>query len=122
MTGVFESHNWILKLDSLGCLQPNCSETNYITDTKEIAFLKGKDILVYPNPANSYVNIQLPTNYPLSNLSAFLVSNSGITIKKVNLSSTETRMEVSEVITGVYYLMIVHENEIITSKRFLIGR
>jgi hypothetical protein len=122
MTGVYESHNWILKLDSLGCLQPNCGETNYITDTKEVTFLKGKDILVYPNPANSYVNIQLPTNYPLNNLSAFLVSNSGITIKKVNLSSTETRMEVSEVITGVYYLMIVHENEIITSKRFLIGR
>jgi hypothetical protein len=30
MTGVWESHNWLLKLDSMGCLEPGCSNINYI--------------------------------------------------------------------------------------------
>ncbi|MDO8969577.1 MAG: T9SS type A sorting domain-containing protein, partial [Saprospiraceae bacterium] len=121
MTGVRESHNWILKLDSLGCLQSGCGETNYITGTTETTFLKGENILVYPNPANSYVNIQLPADYPLKNLSAFLVSNTGKTIKKVVVNATETHLTLPEIGAGIYYLMITQGNEIITSRRIIIG-
>ena len=122
MTGVYESHNWILKLDSLGCLQPGCGEINYVTKTEETIFLNGKDILIYPNPANSYINIQLPVDYSLGNISAFLVSNGGKTLKKFAISSKGTHIEVAEIPTGIYYLMVTNENEIITSKRIIISR
>lgn len=122
MTGVYESHNWILKLDSMGCLQPNCGETNYVTETEEVTFLKGKDILVYPNPANSYIKIRLPKEYPLNNLTAFLVDNSGKTIKKILVDAEESHINVSEIPAGIYYLIIVSANEIITSKRVFIYR
>ncbi len=122
MTGVLEAHNWILKLDSLGCLQPGCGEINYISETEEATFLKGRDILVYPNPANSFVNIQLPSENTFKKLSAFLVSNKGSTIKQFLIDSNEIQINISDIETGVYYLMINQGNEIITSKRIIISR
>lgn len=40
MTGVYESHNWVLKLDSLGCLLPGCGKVNFIVNTQEPSFFK----------------------------------------------------------------------------------
>jgi Secretion system C-terminal sorting domain len=122
ITGVFESHNWILKLDSLGCLQPGCGEVNYITDTEETTFLKGKDILIYPNPANSDVNIQFTEGFSLDNLSVFLLSNSGVTIKKVATNTLETHIDLTEVTSGVYFVVVVHGNEILTSSRIIVHK
>ncbi|MDX1911110.1 MAG: T9SS type A sorting domain-containing protein [Saprospiraceae bacterium] len=122
MTGVFEAHNWILKLDSLGCLEPICGEVNYITDTGEITFLKGKDIIVYPNPASDYVNIRLPKDYSLNNLTAFLVSNDGKQIKKVIVSAIETQIIIPEMLSGIFYLILANKNEIVTSKRIVVNR
>jgi Secretion system C-terminal sorting domain len=122
MTGVLEAHNWILKLDSLGCLEANCGEVNYITETEEATFLKGKDIVVYPNPSASYVNIRLPKDLPLNNLSAFLVANSGATVKKIQVNAIETPITVSDIPAGIYYLILSTGNEIITSKRIVVNR
>jgi hypothetical protein len=122
MTGVPESHNWILKLDSLGCLQPGCGEVNYVSTIDESLFLKGRDILVYPNPANSYINIRLPKDFPLNNLTAFLVANSGATIKKVEVNAIETPITATEIPAGIYYVILASGNEIITSKRIVVNR
>jgi len=120
MTGVVEAHNWILKLDSLGCLEPGCGETEYLTDTKEATFINGRDILIYPNPATDYVNIQLPINYTKDNMSAFIVSINGKTLKKIDIVSRETRLTLPKVTTGIYFVIITKGNEIIVSKRFQI--
>jgi hypothetical protein len=109
-----------LKLDSLGCLEPGCGETEYLTDTKEATFINGRDILIYPNPATDYVNIQLPINYTKDNMSAFIVSINGKTLKKIDIVSRETRLTLPKVTTGIYFVIITKGNEIIVSKRFQI--
>jgi len=121
MTGVWESHNWLLKLDSLGCLQPGCGSLNYITDTEEVVFLKGKDIKIYPNPASEYVQVELPADFDFGqNTCAVLVSNTGGIVRQEKISASNNQLNLSGITSGMYYLMIRRGNEIIGSKRITI--
>ena len=121
MTGVWESHNWILKLDSSGCLQPGCGNLNYITETEEAVFLKGKDIKVYPNPASEYVQVEFPEDFDLGQSSyVVVVSNSGKVIKQEKISAPISQLNLSGITSGMYYLMIRRGNEIIGSKRIIV--
>lgn len=123
MTGVLESHNWVLKLDSLGCFQPACGPVNYVTDIEEAVFLKGKDILVFPNPANDQVNIQLPYHFELGKgIFIDLVSNTGAFIQRIKITSWTTSIDLSGVSPDVYFAIIYQGNEIIASKKILVGK
>lgn len=123
MTGVLESHNWVLKLDSLGCLQPGCGEINYITGIEEAVFLKGKDILFYPNPSNGYLNVKFPSDFALGkDVLLDLVSASGGFIKRVKISSLDARIDLSALLPGFYFAIISQGNEIIASKKIMVGR
>jgi hypothetical protein len=121
MTGVWESHNWLLKLDSMGCLEPGCSNINYITDTEEVVFLKGKDIKVYPNPASDYVQVEFPSDFDTGQETyAVLVSNWGGIVRQEKINAHNTQLNLSGVTSGMYYLMIRRGNEIIGSKRIIV--
>jgi len=121
MTGVWESHNWILKLDSLGCLEPGCDNINYITDTEEMVFLKGKDIKIYPNPASDYVQVEFPMDFELGQSAHIvLVSNSGSIVKQEKTNTLKSKLNLSGITSGMYYLMIRRGNEIIGSKRIIV--
>jgi hypothetical protein len=120
MTGVWESHNWVLKLDSLGCLEPNCGGLNYVTKTEEAVFLKGKGIKIYPNPAVEYATIEFPMDFNLKGLILTLVSNEGKTIKQTSVNSNFHRLQISGLVAGTYYAIITRGNEIITSKQVIV--
>lgn len=121
MTGVWESHNWLLKLDSLGCLEPGCGNINYITDTKEAVFLKGKDIKIYPNPASDYVQVEFPADFNIGqNIHAILVSNGGSIVRQEKINASKSQLNLSGIASGIYHLMIRRENEIIGSKRIIV--
>ena len=120
MTGVWESHNWILKLDSMGCLQPSCGNLNYVTGTEEAIFLKGKDIKIFPNPASDYINVEFPLNFALKNIVLNLVSNEGRTIQQTSIDTNFKSISLSNIASGTYYAIISRSNEIIASKRIII--
>lgn len=121
MTGVWESHNWLLKLDSLGCLEPGCGNINYITNTEEVVFLKGKDIKIYPNPASDYVQVEFPKDFDIGqNVYAVLVSNTGSISRQEKINASQSQLDLSGITSGVYYLMIRRGNEIVGSKRIIV--
>ncbi|MBX2892651.1 MAG: T9SS type A sorting domain-containing protein [Saprospiraceae bacterium] len=121
MTGVWESHNWLLKLDSMGCLEPGCSNVNYITETEEAVFLKGKDIKIYPNPASDYVQVEFPADFDIGqNAYAVLVSNTGSIVRQEKINASKSQLNLSGITSGMYYLMIRRGNEIIGSKRIVV--
>ena len=121
MTGVWESHNWLLKLDSLGCLEPGCGNINYITDTEDVVFLKGKDIKIYPNPATDYVRVEFPAGFDIGQSAyAVLVSNMGSVIRQEKISATKSQLSLTGISSGMYYLMIRRGSEIIGSKRIIV--
>jgi hypothetical protein len=121
MTGVWESHNWLLKLDSLGCLEPGCGNLNYVTNTEEAVFLKGKGIKIYPNPVSDYVQVEFPVDFDISqNTYAVLVSNLGRTVRQGKISAPNSQFDLSGIASGAYYLMIRRGNEIIAHKRIIV--
>lgn len=121
MTGVWESHNWLLKLDSVGCLSPGCGNINYITDTQEAVFLKGKGIKIYPNPASDYVHVAFPADFiPGQNTNVVLISNAGTIVRQEQINAADCQLNLSGVTTGMYYLMILQGNEIIDSERVIV--
>ena len=122
MTGVWESHNWILKLDSMGCLNPGCGAVNYVTNTDEMVFLKGKEIKIYPNPADQHINVVLPDHLVSPKTTISIVSNSGLVVKKVMANTKEMQVNLSGIPSGIYYVVIMMENEVITSQRIVISR
>jgi Secretion system C-terminal sorting domain len=120
MTGVNESHNWVLKLDSMGCLEPGCGEFNMITKTEEAVFLKGKDIKVFPNPADSYVKVEFPKDFSWNNTTVLLVSNTGITLKAMVANAQITQIPLTDISAGPYYIVVQQGYETITSKRIVV--
>lgn len=121
MTGVWESHNWLLKLDSMGCLEPGCGNINYITDTEEVVFLKGKDIKIYPNPASDYVQVEFPKDFEIGqNTYAILVSNTGSIVRLEKINAIKSQLGLTGISSGMYYLMIRLGNEIIGSKQIMV--
>jgi hypothetical protein len=121
MTGVLESHNWLLKLDSAGCLKPGCGQINIITDTEEAVFLKGKDIRVWPNPSDSHIHVRLPDDFVLQkDVHIYLVSNSGSTVGRFDVSQKETQLDIAHLPEGVYYVVVSQGNEILTSKKVIV--
>ncbi len=120
MNGVWESHNWLLKLDSLGCLEPGCGNINYITDTEEVVFLKGIGLKIFPNPASDYVQVGFPNEFSINDVTMHLISNEGKTIRQSNVYSSQQLFSLSGIVSGTYYILIIRRNEIIGSKRIVI--
>jgi Secretion system C-terminal sorting domain len=123
MTGVLERHNWLLKLDSMGCLEPNCGATNYITTaTSEPVFLKGIGIKIFPNPTSDFVNVEFPESLKLEGLQLFLLSNTGKTLKKVPINERKMRIDLPDIPAGMYFLTVLRGNEVITSSRIVVSK
>jgi hypothetical protein len=121
MTGVWESHNWILKLDAMGCLEPGCGNINYITDTEEAVFLKGKDIKIYPNPASDFAQVEFPLDFDIGQETyVVLVSSSGGIIRQEKINTLKSQLNLSGIASCMYCLMIRRGNEIIGSKRIVV--
>lgn len=121
MTGVWESHNWLLKLDSTGCLDPGCGNINYVSDTEEAVFLNGKNIKIYPNPAKDYIQVELPADFDLrQGTYAVLASSSGGIVRREKMDGPSAQINLSGVAPGVYYVMIRRGNEIVGSKKVVV--
>ncbi len=121
MTGVFESHNWVLKLDSLGCLQPGCGEINYITGTEEMVFLKGRDIKTYPNPTHGVIMVEMPEELRgLKESRIFVFSAQGEKVREYAKPFEQFNfIDMGNVPAGNYFLIFWVGNEVIESRKIV---
>ncbi|MFN0213536.1 MAG: hypothetical protein ACKVT2_04715 [Saprospiraceae bacterium] len=121
MTGVFESHSWILKLDSMGCLVPGCSENTIITDTKEAVFLQGEGVIVWPNPASQWVNVAFPPVFRHDVRDRLLLlSAEGRTLRSMPAQAdVEHFLLPPELAEGIFYLVLHRGNEVVFSKKMI---
>ena len=76
--------------------------------------LKESNILIYPNPSNSFIDIETTlTDYSLS-----LFDIMGKLILKNEAIQNKTRIDVSNLSNGIYFLQLATEDNII-SKKFI---
>lgn len=121
MTGVLESHNWLLKLDSMGCLVPGCSDNTIITDAKEAVFLQAEGVRVWPNPASQWVSAAFPPEFRHDARDLLLLlSAEGRLLRSVPVQGdVEHLLLPPELPEGVFYLALKRGNEVVFSKKLL---
>jgi hypothetical protein len=66
---------------------------------------------IYPNPANRMVNVETPEN---SNI--LLIDITGNIVTQKYASSAKTQINVEDLSAGVYFMQIVNNNKVYTSK------
>lgn len=122
MTGVRESHNWVLKVDADGCLSPGCQVTTIITAAEEPVFLEGIGIQAFPNPTTDWLRVRFPQDFNFGNEGTrlLLINNNGQTAKQAHTKGSDTDLDVSALPRGTYYLVVHRENSIILSKKITI--
>lgn len=88
--------------------------TNLVTSMADN--IKKLELVVYPNPTNGILNIDLP-NVPETELILYTITGQNI-ISKTSHNKTAT-IDLSALSNGVYYLQIKNENSIDTKKIIL---
>jgi hypothetical protein len=102
---------WVIKVDSLGCLEPDCGEFQNITTAYDILHKVHEDIFaVYPNPAHGEITIgaRLGAYVPHGRYSLNLFDMYGnLSLAKKFNPLILTNLDVSNFAAGIYYLTIL---------------
>jgi hypothetical protein len=102
--GAFEPPNgqnmWLLKMDSFGCLEPNCDGVNIVEPmVKDNGKLK-----IYPNPAQDKINIKLPVFENLVGLHLDIYNIQGQLLLQQTIK--QNNIDISQLESGVYVAKI----------------
>ena len=74
-------------------------------------------ILIYPNPSFNYVNITIPFGSTNFNNSTIKVLDSfGKIVKYQNIINEKNNFDISDLIQGVYFVIVSDEKNIFTKK------
>jgi hypothetical protein len=102
---------WIQDVDTKYVLQSN--EGSIVTSTYE---LDKKEIKVFPNPSRDYVNIILPLDHSASTMKIYDIIGNMIFSEKIIESKFEYKINLSDFTSGIYQLLIISNDKIITEK------
>ncbi len=101
-----KSVGWIIKLDKDGCIEPGCNATS------SIDFSTLTDVFsVYPNPTDGLLNIEGKGNY-----SAEIYGLDGRRYYKESGLFENSRLDLSDLQSGMYFVKIQQENKFLTKK------
>jgi hypothetical protein len=97
---------WLLKLDSLGCADTACALGTGIPPLPSQREGVGR---IYPNPANSFVTVELQN---LSSTSIFsLLDVTGKEVVRKPITSFYTQINVQALPKGIYFYVVTNEKE-----------
>ena len=69
---------------------------------------------IYPNPANDFVNINLPDNS--GNVHVTIYNMTGTVVRNISITNNSNKINVSDIASGVYTVVINDGNKIVTEK------
>jgi hypothetical protein len=122
MTGVTESHVWLMKVDSNGCLTPGCDSINIISSTEPVAFPSGLVLQLYPNPATTEVTLSLPPEAPDQDLLVSLLSSSGQVLRQQPYLHPAIRFDTSGLPPGMYYVTVHRKGSLVGVEKMIIAK
>jgi hypothetical protein len=120
MSGVSETHVWLMKVDSNGCLTPGCDSFNIISSTEPVAFPSGLALQLYPNPATSEVTLALPQDLPNHDLLASLVSPSGQVLRQQSYIHPSIRFDTTGLPPGMYYVAVHRKGSLLGVEKLVV--
>lgn len=105
---------WLVKLDSMGCLEPNCWVGLEDVEENELG------IKLFPNPASDWLNFQLPAGNKGISLEIFSVS--GKLMLKTELNAPLEAIQVSHLPAGLYLVKFTDGDGNSSTRRLLVAR
>jgi hypothetical protein len=99
-------------------LNPDCSKHQYFRqiDKNKNTEINLDDIILLPNPANDFIELQLPKEF-LDSIYIEIYSINGQCLKKVQCSYQNNSISISELNAGLYFMKISNDNNV-TIKKF----
>jgi hypothetical protein len=87
---------------------------------EEFTFIK-LSVVVYPNPATSYLNLQMDNfeDYNFQNLHYQLLDIHGREIFAEKILASETSIRLENVVPSTYILQVINEDKILTSFKII---
>jgi len=110
----FDQNLWLVKLDSNGCLEPNCW-----VGFKDVAE-NNLGIKVFPNPANEWLNFKLPDYAKTVNLEVFSIS--GQRVVNTKLFAPLEAIQVNNLPSGLYLLKFTLGDGRSVTERVVVAR
>lgn len=110
---------YAVKLDSDGCLNPNCGDLVY-TSTNDLTTQRIFDFKVYPNPSSTVLKVSFKK--PIEDYLKLNLSNSiGKIVFEKNIRKGETTIEIptKELVMGIYNISLYRDAKIIRTDRFI---
>lgn len=96
---------WLLKLDSLGCADTACTLAVGVEAQVDL----GIGFSVYPNPAHSFITVEL--QQPISSVNFKLIDITGKQVLTQQLNSSYTQINVQGLPKGIYFYRLIGEKE-----------
>ncbi len=94
------------------------NNTNQKIESKSI--IGAKDILIYPNPAQDILNINLGNEIKIANLSLRIMNTTGMEIMSQNLDNVNNLLNISTLQNGIYFCIITDKDKVLSTKRLII--
>ncbi len=113
-------HMWLIRVDSMGCFEPGCgtkdtlhlilTESDYVTSTGEVIkdYSYDEGIVVFPNPASTYINVELPGIAKATEWN--IIDTQGNKIAKGKAENI-SHIDISELKPGVYFMQVINEKK-----------
>ena len=105
---------WLLKLDSMGCLNPNCWVG--IEDVKP----NSMGVQIYPNPATEWLNVKVAPEFTDVNLR--IINLSGQLVGQYELSAPLNYLSVNNLPYGLYLLKFEDNKGNFETQKIFLGR
>ena len=94
---------WLVKMDSLGCLQPGCDPTAGI---EEPLYLKPGQLQIFPNPATTQTAITYQTAEKALTLQIYNMLGQKVYEEKLNKGSSQTIINTTGFNSGLYKVVV----------------
>ena len=111
------THSIVFKVDADGCLTPDdCGIVQFVTDINDINI--SDDIDVYPNPVIDRFSVSIPDD--LHDCRFMVLDEMGRTVRKIQPLKSNVEMTVSELSSGLYYLVVVRDGKMIGTRKVIV--
>ncbi|TVR77240.1 MAG: T9SS C-terminal target domain-containing protein, partial [Chitinophagaceae bacterium] len=118
-TGGSQSSMYIVKTDSLGCVEPGCHVVSNVRDDVEDEVLEVQ-IAVYPNPASHLLNIVLSGNMQANSYFITMTDILGRQVVSKNVASYLTSIDVTALTSGMYVVNVFKDNVHVAGKKVIV--
>ena len=121
------SQNWLLVMDRLGCIVPNCEDSLINVQktgvaNKDLSKIREIFFVVNPNPIVNNINCYFfnPIETQFASILLFNESGEKILERKISIDKQFLQIEVNQLPPGTYILQYIREGHLVQSEKVVI--